>query len=59
MSEQQASVSNSEIVFKYNEIKSKYTIYFQKALELEDELREHTYIYLNNIKLSRKYLIKY
>ncbi len=43
MSEQQASVSNSEIVFKYNEIKSKYTIYFQKALELEDELREHTY----------------
>jgi len=42
MSEQQAQVSNSEIVFKYNEIKSKYTIYFQKALELEDELREHT-----------------
>ena len=32
---------NSQIVQKYNEIKSKYTIYFQKALELEDQLREH------------------
>lgn len=45
MSEQQPSNNNNEIVFKYNEIKSKYTIYFQKALELEDELREHTYYY--------------
>lgn len=59
MSEQQASASNSEIVFKYNEIKSKYTIYFQKALELEDELREHTYITINKLKLSWKYLINY
>jgi len=42
MSEQQSANPNSEIVFKYNEIKTKYTIYFQKALELEDELREHT-----------------
>lgn len=41
MTEQQSSGNNSEIVFKYNEIKSKYTIYFQKALELEEELREH------------------
>ena len=32
---------NSEIVYKYNEIKQKYTIFFQKAIELEDELREH------------------
>ena len=33
--------SNSEIIYKYNEIKQKYTIFFQKALELEEELREH------------------
>ncbi len=32
---------NTEIVYKYNDIKNKYTIFFQKALELEDELREH------------------
>ena len=38
---QQQSGQNTEIVYKYNEIKNKYTIYFQKALELEDELREH------------------
>jgi hypothetical protein len=31
----------SDIVYKYNEIKQKYTIFFQKALELEEELREH------------------
>jgi hypothetical protein len=33
--------NNSEIIYKYNEIKQKYTVFFQKALELEDELREH------------------
>jgi hypothetical protein len=33
--------NNSEIIYKYNEIKQKYTIFFQKALELEEELREH------------------
>jgi hypothetical protein len=33
--------NSQEIVFKYNEIKQKYTIFFQKALELEEELREH------------------
>ena len=39
--QQQQQGGNTEIVHKYNEIKSKYTIYFQKALELEDQLREH------------------
>jgi hypothetical protein len=38
---QQQEQGQTEIVQKYNEIKSKYTIYFQKALELEDQLREH------------------
>jgi hypothetical protein len=33
--------NSQDITFKYNEIKQKYTIFFQKALELEDELREH------------------
>lgn len=33
--------SNTQIVAKYNEIKQKYTLYFQKSIELEDELREH------------------
>jgi len=40
---QPQSGQNTEIVYKYNEIKNKYTIYFQKALELEEELREHRY----------------
>ncbi len=35
------SQNSSDIVFKYNEIKTKYTAFFQKALELEEELREH------------------
>ena len=35
------SQNTSDIVFKYNEIKTKYTAFFQKALELEEELREH------------------
>jgi hypothetical protein len=35
------SSQNNEIIYKYNEIKQKYTIFFQKALELEEELREH------------------
>lgn len=35
------TTQNTEIVYKYNDIKNKYTIFFQKALELEDELREH------------------
>ena len=34
--------SNNQIIAKYNEIKQKYTLFFQKAIELEDELREHT-----------------
>lgn len=37
---------NQEIVYKYNEIKQKYTLFFQKALEIEEELREHKYIIL-------------
>jgi hypothetical protein len=41
MSETPQTSQNTEIVHKYNEIKQKYTIFFQKALELEDELREH------------------
>ena len=30
--QQQQAGQNTEITYKYNEIKSKYTIYFQKAL---------------------------
>lgn len=33
--------TNTDIINRYNEIKQKYTIFFQKALELEEELREH------------------
>jgi hypothetical protein len=33
--------SSQEIVLKYNEIKQKYTLFFQKALEIEQELLEH------------------
>ena len=33
--------ANQEILNKYNEIKQKYTLFFQKALEIEEELREH------------------
>ena len=32
---------SNQIVAKYNEIKNKYSIFFQKAIELDDELREH------------------
>jgi hypothetical protein len=32
---------NTEIINKYNEIKQRYTVYFQKARELEEEYREH------------------
>ena len=35
------TMNNNTIITKYNEIKQKYTLYFQKAIELEDELREH------------------
>merc|ERR1712032_24471 len=42
--QQQQTGQNTEIVNKYNEIKNKYTIYFQKALELEDQLREHSLV---------------
>jgi hypothetical protein len=38
MSEETA---NQEIIYRYNEIKQKYTLFFQKALEIEEELREH------------------
>ena len=34
-------LSKNQVIAKYNEIKQKYTLYFQKAIELEDELREH------------------
>ena len=33
--------NNAQIINKYNEIKQKFTMFFQKAIELEDELREH------------------
>jgi hypothetical protein len=33
--------ANTDIISRYNEIKQRYTIFFQKALELEEELREH------------------
>jgi len=35
------SEDNTQIINKYNEIKQKYSVFFQKALELEEELREH------------------
>jgi len=38
---QDQNLQNSEIIYKYNEIKQKYTIFFQKAIEMEDQLREH------------------
>ena len=34
-------LNSNQVITKYNEIKQKYTLYFQKAIELEDELREH------------------
>lgn len=38
--------NNSELIAKYNEIKQKYTLYFQKSIELEGELREHKYAFI-------------
>lgn len=38
---QEQPMNNNQIIAKYNEIKQKYTLFFQKAIELEDELREH------------------
>jgi len=35
------SEDTTQIINKYNEIKQKYSVFFQKALELEEELREH------------------
>ena len=34
-------MNSQQIVTTYNEIKQKYQVFFQKAIELEDELREH------------------
>ncbi len=34
-------LNNQQIIAKYNDVKQKYTLFFQKAIELEDELREH------------------
>jgi hypothetical protein len=31
----------TQVMNKYNDIKNKYTVFFQKALELEEEMREH------------------
>lgn len=33
----------NDIVAKYNEIKSTYSMVFEKALEMEEELRENKY----------------
>ena len=33
--------TNKKIKKKYNETKQKYTLFFQKALEIEQELVEH------------------
>ena len=41
---------DNQIITKYNEIKQKYSVFFQKALELEEELREHKYN--NHYKLT-------
>lgn len=35
----------NEIIQKYNETKQNYSIYFQKAIEIEQQLVEHKYIY--------------
>ena len=34
-------LNSQQVIAKYNEIKQKYQVFFQKAIELEDELREH------------------
>ncbi len=34
-------LNNQQIITKYNDTKQKYTLFFSKAIELEDELREH------------------
>ena len=39
--EPQKEPTNKEIIQKYNETKQKYTLFFQKALEIEQELVEH------------------
>ena len=45
MSEEKKEVpkepTNNEIIKKYNETKQKYTLFFQKALEIEQELVEY------------------
>eukprot|EP00340_Litonotus_pictus_P004950 CAMPEP_0170514574 /NCGR_PEP_ID=MMETSP0209-20121228/1162_1 /TAXON_ID=665100 ORGANISM="Litonotus pictus, Strain P1" /NCGR_SAMPLE_ID=MMETSP0209 /ASSEMBLY_ACC=CAM_ASM_000301 /LENGTH=135 /DNA_ID=CAMNT_0010798729 /DNA_START=11 /DNA_END=418 /DNA_ORIENTATION=+ len=44
MTTTETPMNNNQIIAKYNEIKQKYTVYFQKAIELEDELREHNLV---------------
>lgn len=34
-------LTNNEIITQYNQAKSKYTLFFQKSIELEQELNEH------------------
>ena len=38
------NANDNEIIQRYNEIKSKYTLFFQKSIELEEELREHNLV---------------
>lgn len=36
-------LSKNELIQKYNETKQNYSIYFQKAIEIEQQLVEHKY----------------
>ena len=38
---EQKPLTNAEIIKGYNDTKQKYSLFFQKALEIEQELVEH------------------
>ena len=38
---EQKPLTNTEIIKGYNDTKQKYSLFFQKALEIEQELVEH------------------
>lgn len=41
----QRQPTNQEIIKAFNDAKQKYSLFFQKALEIEQELVEHKYFY--------------
>lgn len=49
-------LTKNQILAQYNDIKQKYTLFFQKALEIEQELVEHNLVAstLANLKNNRK-----